>query len=455
MTFVLADRVHETTTTEGAGTVDLGGPVTGAQSFVSGIGTTNTTYYVITDDNDWEVGLGTVTSGSPDTLSRDTILASSNGDAAVAWIAGTRNVFCGFPADKPVVKDENGNVGIGVTPEAWDSNYTVLQLGGLGSFWAYSSAISDAPVYMSDNMYYDGSFKYMVSNEASHYQQISGKHVFAVAASAPADSVISWTTALVIDNAGNAGLGVTPASGWGASWKALQIGTTGALYNTSSETLLTNNSYHDGSGWRYLTDNEASQIWMDSTGKIRFGVAAVGSATNAISWTHAITIDASANLDVASSALYVDAASGDLTIKGTAHSSKACAAGYTRVALNYCVRDEMDGLSNMTNGTVYQVAAPASAVFTVVRTAALVNAKNSVAQRTATFNFYKSSAVVSVLANFKAEAYEFTALASGTELGRNDISMTLPVNGGKIFMRATGGNTGETTGYYVIEGYYD
>ena len=113
MTFQIANRVHETTTTKGTGTVDLGGAVAGAQTFITGIGTGNTTFYIIADDDDWEIGVGTVTAGSPNTLSRDTVLASSNGGLLVNWVTGTRNVFCNIPSSKMVFGDDNGNVAIG------------------------------------------------------------------------------------------------------------------------------------------------------------------------------------------------------------------------------------------------------------------------------------------------------------------------------------------------------
>jgi len=89
---VIADRVFETSTTQGTGDILLAGPPTGFQSFVAGIGDTNQTYYHIDDGEDWESGIGTVTAGDPDILSRDEVLASSNAGAAVDWGAGTRNV---------------------------------------------------------------------------------------------------------------------------------------------------------------------------------------------------------------------------------------------------------------------------------------------------------------------------------------------------------------------------
>ena len=102
MALVINDRVKETSTTTGTGTFDLAGAETGYESFVAGVGTTNTTYYAIelNSAGEWEVGIGTVTDAATDTLSRTTIITSSNGDAAVNFSAGTKNVFCTLPAKK-------------------------------------------------------------------------------------------------------------------------------------------------------------------------------------------------------------------------------------------------------------------------------------------------------------------------------------------------------------------
>jgi hypothetical protein len=71
----------------------------------------NTTYYSIVNENgEFEVGLGTVTDAATDTLSRDTIISSSNSDAAVNFTAGTKNVFCTLPASKAVILDSSGNI---------------------------------------------------------------------------------------------------------------------------------------------------------------------------------------------------------------------------------------------------------------------------------------------------------------------------------------------------------
>lgn len=99
MAFVLADRVKETTTTTGTGTVTLLGASTGFQSF-SAIGNTNTTYYTIAGQSgsEWEVGIGTYTS-SGTTLARTTVIASSNAGALVNFSAGTKDVFVTYPAE--------------------------------------------------------------------------------------------------------------------------------------------------------------------------------------------------------------------------------------------------------------------------------------------------------------------------------------------------------------------
>ena len=103
MALVLADRVRETTTTTGTGSVTLGGAYTGFQTFLAGIGNANNTYYTIANvvTGEWEVGIGTYTS-SGNTLSRDTVLSSSNANALVSFTVGTKDVFVTQPAERNV-----------------------------------------------------------------------------------------------------------------------------------------------------------------------------------------------------------------------------------------------------------------------------------------------------------------------------------------------------------------
>ena len=118
MALVLADRVQETTTTTGTGTVTLAGAVTGFQSF-SAVGNSNTTYYTISGGSEWEVGIGTYTA-SGTTLSRDTVLASSNSGSLVSFSAGSKNVFVTYPAAKAPMA-----TGIIENAATINSNYTI------------------------------------------------------------------------------------------------------------------------------------------------------------------------------------------------------------------------------------------------------------------------------------------------------------------------------------------
>ena len=110
MALVLKDRVQETSTTTGTGTITLGGAVAGYQSFAASTPSGSIVYYCIAAQTgtDWEVGYGTFT--SPDQLSRTSVLSSSNSSSLVNFPAGTKNVFVTQPAEKAVYQETNGDV---------------------------------------------------------------------------------------------------------------------------------------------------------------------------------------------------------------------------------------------------------------------------------------------------------------------------------------------------------
>jgi hypothetical protein len=110
MAFVLADRVKETTTTTGTGTVTLAGAVSGYQSFTA-VGNANTTYYTIAAGTEWEVGLGTYTSAGT-TLSRTVVYSSSNAGSLVNFSAGTKDVWVDYPAPRAVYFNGSGTVSL-------------------------------------------------------------------------------------------------------------------------------------------------------------------------------------------------------------------------------------------------------------------------------------------------------------------------------------------------------
>jgi hypothetical protein len=113
MALVIANRVKETTTTAGTGTVTLLGASTGFQSFAV-IGNANTTYYTIVGQtgNEWEVGIGTYTS-SGTTLARTTVLANSSATqpSALNFSAGTKDVFVTYPSEYAVAATNVGTSG--------------------------------------------------------------------------------------------------------------------------------------------------------------------------------------------------------------------------------------------------------------------------------------------------------------------------------------------------------
>ncbi len=116
MALVVADRVKETTTTTGTGAISLAGAETNFVTFSSVLSNSDTTYYAIIDDtnNAFEVGLGTFSS-SGNSITRTTVLASSNSGSAVDLSAGTKEVFVNYPAGKSVYLDSSGQLVIGGT----------------------------------------------------------------------------------------------------------------------------------------------------------------------------------------------------------------------------------------------------------------------------------------------------------------------------------------------------
>jgi hypothetical protein len=119
MALILADRVKVRSRTTGLSDFTLENTVDGFQSFEA-IGDGNTTYYGITDvAGNWEIGIGTYTSFGT-TLTRDTIISSSNNGSKINFPVGSKNVFCTFPS----------------------SALQTISTGGFGSFEFVGSTIS-------------------------------------------------------------------------------------------------------------------------------------------------------------------------------------------------------------------------------------------------------------------------------------------------------------------------
>lgn len=148
MALVVYDRVQETTTTSGTGSVTLLGAVSGFQSFAV-VGNNNTTYYTITDGAAWEVGIGTYSTSGP-TLARTTILSNSNGNTTPITLSGNiAQVFVTYTAEKSVNLDASDNVTpLGtISSGTWQGTTVGVSYGGTGvtaSSGANSVVLRDA-----------------------------------------------------------------------------------------------------------------------------------------------------------------------------------------------------------------------------------------------------------------------------------------------------------------------
>ena len=109
------------------------------------------------------------------------------------------NLAAKAPLASPVF---TGNVGIGVTPEAWQASRSVLSLGGNSNLYSLTAQGASGYFGVSANGYHDGSWKYISTDQAARYEQSGGNHTFTVAPSGTADAAISWNTAMTINNAG-------------------------------------------------------------------------------------------------------------------------------------------------------------------------------------------------------------------------------------------------------------
>ena len=131
------------------------------------------------------------------TSSNETLQLPSGGGT----LTNTTDLALKAPIASPVF---TGNVGVGVTPEAWGSNFTALDIGAVGSI--IGGTANDWGTEVLSNAYYDTGYKYKTTDDASTYSQANGTHAFRVAPSGTADAAISWTTAMTISNTRRVGI---------------------------------------------------------------------------------------------------------------------------------------------------------------------------------------------------------------------------------------------------------
>jgi len=337
MALVLADRVRETTTTTGTGSVTLAGAYTGFQTFSAAVGTGNSTYYTIANvgSGEWEVGIGTYTSGG-NTLSRTTVLASSNGGSLVNFGAGAKDVFVTQPAERALyvasagtgleskvtaftnggivyasstsalatgsaLSFDGSNLGVGNAPAAWSlSGLSAVQVKDV-SLAGFSNAM-----YLNNNVYYNGGWKFIGTGYGLQYiaDRGTGAYTWEIStASGTAGNAITFTTAMTLNASGRFGLGITPNTTWGTGWAAQQItglSVASSGVGTYQAFVMAGNAVMTGTTASSVAANyvysDFATMYRQTTGQHQWWNAGAGTGGNAISFTQAMTLDASGNL---------------------------------------------------------------------------------------------------------------------------------------------------------------
>ena len=248
--------------------------MTGFQSFAA-IGDANNTYYTIAGQtgSEWEVGYGVYTA-SGTTLSRDFVYASSNAGALVNFSAGTKDVFCTYPAAQAVYENTNNKVdgyaitsgSINSTPIGATTPSTVVGSTIRANTGLYTSSTSGA-------FFYDA-LSYSDINLFASYSLSSDSYVQVVVQntdpgeSASADFVVSNNVGTATTNYGNFGIN---SSGWVGSAGSNSLGAPGVVYltSTSADLVLGTTS---SAAIHFVINSGADAAVIDASGRMGVGV---------------------------------------------------------------------------------------------------------------------------------------------------------------------------------------
>ena len=239
MTFLVADRVQETTNSPGTGTATLLGAVSGYQSFSTGIGANNTTFYVIADQlgTNWEVGLGAL-NATGTVLTRTTVYSSSNGGGTVNFATGTQYVWCDFPASKSVLQGSAVNFSsIGATT-AGTGAFTTLSASSTVSGAGFSNYFA-APPTIGNTTPNAGTFTTLTGTSVTDSGLTSGRVTYAGTGGLLQDSANMTFNGTTLTLANDASInGLTVGKGGGAVANNTAVGVQALNSNTTGDGIV-------------------------------------------------------------------------------------------------------------------------------------------------------------------------------------------------------------------------
>jgi hypothetical protein len=178
--------------------------------------------------------------------------------------------------------DSSGNLGIGVTPSAWNAFWTNLQVHSAsfgGSYALPNFAVMASNTFSDGSTYNNG--KYIANGSANYYQQLNGVHSWHTAASGTAGNAISFTQAMTLDASGNLGIGTSSPSQRlhvvGNSYRQNDsTNSFGFTLNTTSATT-TLATLFGGSSFAIQTGGSGTnQLTLDSSGNLGIGTSSPG-----------------------------------------------------------------------------------------------------------------------------------------------------------------------------------
>jgi hypothetical protein len=321
----MQNRVQETTTTGGTGTITLAGAVTGYITFAAGFTTGDVLFYTIDNGiGEWEIGIGTlVTTG---TLSRTTVIASSNSGALVNFSSGTKRVFCSAPT-RSLVPDQDSKSGYVLTTDgtnpSWTQTLNSVNIGnttaGTGAFTTLSASSTVSGTGFSNylasppaiggsspaagnftNLGYTGTLTggTGVINIGSGQIVKNASGVVTIGSAISLDPTTA--NALVVNSSGNVGLGVSPSNfgkleitGNGNNLYLKHSAATGGyrLFVLDGDSSFNIDRYNGSTFTQYLKINASGDVLVTGGGGLGYGTGSGGTVTQATSKSTAVTIN--------------------------------------------------------------------------------------------------------------------------------------------------------------------